>query len=80
MGGEMHAWLPTQQSGGARAQAGQRQEPVARLLHADDDIPHGVQEGRDELQGGRPQALHVQRHALGVALQGPDLRSRPWCQ
>ena len=65
----------TDEGGGAGAEAGEGQQAVAHLLHADEDIALRVQEGRNHAQAGALQHLHVHRHALGVALHCPHLQT-----
>ena len=65
----------TNEGGGSGAEAGEGEEAVAHLLHADQDVALGVQEGRDHAQAGALQHLHVDGHALRVALHGPHLRA-----
>ena len=65
----------TYEGGGSGAEAGEGEQAVAHLLHADQDVALGVQEGRDHAQAGALQHLHVDGHALRVALHGPHLRA-----
>ena len=65
----------TYEGGGPGAEAGEGKEAVAHLLHADQDVALGVQEGRDHAQAGTLQHLHVEGHALRVALHGPHLQA-----
>lgn len=65
----------TYEGGGSRAEAGEGQQSVPRLLHAHYDIMLRVQEGSNQLQAVALQHLDVQGHALGVALHCPYLRA-----
>ena len=65
----------TDEGGGARAEAGEGQQAVPRLLHAHYHVVLGVQEGRNQLQAVALQHLDVQRHTLRIALHRPHLHT-----